>query len=134
MKGVFLAGEDGKIPPFILREVESFLAKVPTKSITLTIEVNEEGGTLSQKKYYRSVVLPHVRKMMYENGDPRSTDAWHEVLLDSFAPVEIIKTMNGTEKSVPKRTSRMKKGELSEFITAITAYCAEAGCPVPMNF
>lgn len=123
--------EDGKLPEGIKKTLARIFPSFAGKKISLSIAEAKERRSLDQNAYYRGVVLPHVRSMMYEAGDARSIDEWHETLLQAFSPLAEIKDLNGDRFLHPKRTHLMNADEMAKFITAITAECAERGSPVP---
>jgi len=70
---------------------------------------------------------------MLEQGDGRTIDDWHETLLASFAAVIEVTDLNGKDRLAPQRTHTMDVKTMNDYITAIGAYFAEIGFPLPAN-
>lgn len=99
----------------------------------LVIEEAKDKRSLGQNSYYRGFILPHVRQVRFDGGDPISLDQAHEDLLEQFAPHVEGATLLGKKYSRPKRTHEMNVEEMANFITGITAQMAQFGSPVPME-
>lgn len=102
------------------------------RRISLSINEAKDKRSLDQNSYYRACVLPHVRQVRFDNGDPVSLEKAHEDLLQEFSPRVEGKTLDRKSYARPKRTREMSVPEMSEFITAITAAMANFGNPIPM--
>lgn len=125
--------ENGRLPEGIKESLKWIFPSFAGKKIRLSIEESKEKRSLDQNSYYRGVVLPHVRKVRFEVGDPVNIDAVHEDLIKSFAPVINAKNMYGKAYTRPMRTHEMSVNEMAQFITAISAVMAQFGSPVPMQ-
>jgi hypothetical protein len=126
---------EGTLPRYISEECKCIVAKLAGKHIKIKIWEAGDNLTNPQRRFYRGRVLPHVRTMMHEAGDVRSEDAWHEVLLEEFAPRKEVKLVSGAVVTRPKRSGNgeedMTKAEMIDYITAILAECAMRNDPVP---
>lgn len=128
----FMVQEDGTLTEGARKTCARLIATMAGKHIHITIAEKKEKRSLDQNAYYRGVVLPHVRAVMMEAGHPESTDYWHEVLLESFAPHVQTTNLNGEIIGTrPKRTHLMTMEEMALFITAVSAEMASRGDPVP---
>jgi hypothetical protein len=129
-KLTFVMTMDGNLPAGIKATLAGLLPTFAGKKVIFSISEAKDKRSLNQNDFYRTVILPHVREMMYDLGDARSLDAWHEVLLLSFSPLVSMVALNGDPVMLPKRTRAMEKPEMTAFITAIIAECADRGYPV----
>lgn len=133
MTFTFIMKENGQLPDGMKSTLLSLFKEFSGKKVNMTFAEAKGKRSLDQNAYYRGVILPHVRNMMKEAGDLRSLDDWHETLLESFSPAMTIKDIKGIEGYLrPKRTHRMSIEEMNQFITAISAECADRGFPVPL--
>lgn len=68
---------------------------------------------------------------MFEAGDARSLEAWHEDIIGVFSPIIEYVDMRGITKQRHLRTHEMDTKQMGEFITAISAEMASRDHPVP---
>jgi hypothetical protein len=128
----FMVQENGTLTEGARQTCARVISGFAGKHIHITIAEKKEKRSLDQNAYYRGVVLPHVRAVMMEAGHPESTDYWHEVLLESFAPMVQTVNIHGEVIGMrPKRTHNMTMEEMATFITAVSAEMASRGDPVP---
>lgn len=128
----FIVTPEGKLPQGIKTTLASLIPAFAGKKMRLTIEEAKDKRNLGQNSLYRGYVLPHLRMAMFQDGDARSLDEWHEVLLASFAPTIMREGLNGQRTQQPKRTREMSEKEMSDFIAAIDAETASRGYPRPI--
>ena len=129
----FKVQDNGTLTDGARKTCANIISEFAGKIITISIGEKKDKRSLSQNDYYRGVVLPHVKRTMLEEGDARSLDDWHEVLLLSFAPLVNTKAFNGDNIMLPQRTRTMNVGTMAKFITAIIAEMASRGYPVPTS-
>lgn len=125
--------DGGKLPEGAKSALATILPEFAGKEVSITIKEKKERRNNDQNAYYWGVIIPHVRKVRAEHGDPVSEDVVHEDLLFEFAPrVEgkALKTDNGKR---PMRSKEMSVKEFSEYVTVITATMANLGFPVPLE-
>lgn len=128
--------QDGKFAsPGVRMAIAEAFKEFEGKTTTLILREQGESLTNPQRRFYRGAVLPHVRRVMYDAGDARTMETWHESLLESFAPHKEVKLMNGEIVMRPRRSGSgdedMTKPQMIAFLTAIMAECAMRGDPVP---
>lgn len=133
MKLTFIIPADGKLPEGIRATLQRLIPTFAGKKMTLELREWKEKRSLDQNAYYRGVVLPHVRMVMFESGDANTVEYWHEVLLSSFAPMVDVVNIRGEVTKQPQRTHLMDVQTMAAFITAISAEMASRGWPVPIK-
>ena len=109
----FFVTSDGKLPEGVRETLKWLIPTFAGKQVELTLGEAKDKRSLEANSYYWAVILPHVRKVRFENGDPVSEEAVHEDLLVEFAPrVEAvgIKTMLSTR---PMRSKEMNVHQFS---------------------
>lgn len=132
-KLTFIVMPDGKLPIGIKETLARIIPDYAGKKMTLEITEAKDKRSLDANAYYWGVIVPHVRKVRYEAGDPLSVDAVHEDLLAQFAPLVDGKRLDGTEYKRNMRSKAMNVAQFAEYCTAITATMAEFGSPVPLE-
>jgi len=125
--------ENGKMPEGMKATLLNVFPSYAGKKIKLSIAEAKEKRSLDQNAYYWTAIVPHVRKVRFDMGDPLSIDQVHEDLLKQFAPVVSGKDLMGGQYARPKRSKEMSVAEMAEYITAITATMAQFGNPVPLR-
>lgn len=130
----FMVPDNGKLTDGARQIMANVIATFAGKHIRITVAEKKEKRSLDQNAYYRGVVLPHVRRVMFECGDARSLDDWHEVLLLSFSPLVNVTALNGDSVLLPERTHKMSVEDMAKFITLVSAEMAMRGEPVPVNY
>lgn len=125
--------DNGRLPDGIKQTLANVFPSYAGKKVRLAIDEAKERRSLDQNSYYRAAILPHVRRVRFEAGDPMNLDAVHEDLIKTFAPVISAKDMYGKAYTRPMRTHEMSVSEMAQFITAISAVMAQFGSPVPMQ-
>lgn len=123
--------ENGKMPEGMRLTLANIFPSFAGKKLKLTIAEAKEKRSKSQNDYYWTAIVPHVRKVRFEMGDPLSTEQVHEDLLAQFAPGKEAKRLDGQSYNRPMRSKEMSVPEMAEYITAITACMAQFGNPVP---
>lgn len=117
--------------------IKETLARIfPTfagKKIRLSIDEAKDKRSLDQNSYYWSAIVPHVRHVRFEMGDPLSIEQIHEDLLSQFAPVKTAKKIDGSSYMRPMRSKEMSVQQMAIYITAITAIMAQFGHPIPIK-
>jgi hypothetical protein len=127
----FCVLENGKLPEGIRNTLANIFPSYAGKRLKMTISEYKEKRSLDQNAYYWSGIVPHVRKVRFDMGDPLTIEQVHEDLLAQFAPGKEAKRLDGAPYNRPMRSKEMSVGEMAEYITAITACMAEFGHPVP---
>lgn len=125
--------DDGKLPENGKTALASLLPSYAGKEISIVVQEKKEKRNLGQNSYYWSIIVPHVRKVRLDHGDPVTDEAVHEDLLCEFAPRKEavgIKTMQGKR---PMRSKEMSVKEFSDYVTAITAAMSAFGSPIPLR-
>jgi len=133
MKLSFIVTPQGLLPEGIRDTLKRVIPTFAGKRMWLELREFKEKRSLDQNSYYRGVVLPHVRMVMFEAGDANTVDYWHEVLLSSFAPLVDVVNIHGEVTKQPQRTHLMDVETMNKFITAISAEMATRGYPVPIK-
>jgi hypothetical protein len=123
---------DGKLPDGMRATLANVFPSFAGKRIKMSIAEHKEKRSLDQNAYYWSVIVPHVRKVRFEMGDPLTVDQVHEDLLAQFAPGKEAKRMDGKPYNRPMRSKEMSVGEMADYITAITA-CMADYVPIPIQ-
>lgn len=129
----FYITEAGKLPEGIKVTLANVIPSMAGKRVKLSISEAKEKRSLDQNSYYWVAIVPHVRKVRFDMGDPLSIEAIHEDLLNQYAPTVICRRMNGSVYTRPKRSKEMTVPEMAEYMTAITATMAQFGEPIPMG-
>lgn len=125
--------EGGKLPDGIKQSLLMILPELAGKEVYLEITEKKEKRNNPQNSYYWSQIIPHVRKVRAELGDPVSEETVHEELLHEFAPRVEGKAIKTDYGNRPMRSKEMSVKEFSEYVTAITAAMAAFGHPVPIK-
>lgn len=123
---------NGRLPEGIKHSLGHIIPSLAGKKVRLSIGEAKEKRSLDQNAYYWSAIVPHVRKVRFDMGDPLTIEQVHEDLLAQFAPAANAKRIDGKGYSRPMRSKEMSVPEMADFLTAITACMAEFGDPVPM--
>lgn len=124
---------DGKLPQGIRETLARVFPSFAGKKVRLSIGEAKDKRSLSQNSYYWAAIVPHVRQVRFEMGDPLSLEQVHEDLLAQFAPLVQGKTIKGNLYSRPMRSKEMNVQQMAEYITAITALMAQFQHPVPLQ-
>lgn len=132
---VFMLENDGKLPVGIRETLVRILPGYAGKKIRMTIEEAKTKRSLNQNDYYWAAIVPHVRQVRADNGDPVTVELCHEDLLSEFAPRIQHKKVSGEKVDYfrPMRSSEMNVQEMADYITCITAAMAQFGNPVPLK-
>lgn len=125
--------DDGKIPSGIRHTLSLLFPAYAGKVLRLSISEAKDKRSLDQNSYYWVAIVPHMRKYRFECGDALSIEQVHEDMLEQFAPTVTAKRPDGTLYTRPKRSKEMDVSEMAQYITAITAWLATEGWPVPME-
>lgn len=128
----FTVLDSGILPDGIRATLARIFPGYAGQRLRMTIEVAKEKRSLSQNSYYWTAIVPHVRKVRADLGDPISIQAVHEDLLAEFAPIKQSKKLNGDIRLRPMRSKEMSVNEMSQYVTVITAAMAQFGYPVPL--
>jgi hypothetical protein len=123
--------EDGKMPIGMRETLARIFPTFAGKKIKLSISEAKEKRSLDQNSYYWAAIVPHVRQVRFDMGDPVSLDECHEDLLTEFAPMVWKSKLMGKSYQRPMRSKEMNVEQMANYITAITAKMAEFGNPVP---
>lgn len=129
----FKMQDDGKLPPGIRESLQNIFPSFAGKTIRLKIEEAKERRSLSQNDMYWAAIVPHVRKVRFENGDPQSIEQVHEDLLSQFAPAVKCTRLDGSIYTRPMRSKEMSVKEMADYITSIIAFMSSFGSPIPMR-
>lgn len=124
---------DGKLPMGMKETLANVFPSFAGKKIKLSIAEAKERRSLDQNAYYWAAIVPHVRHVRFDMGDPLSDEQVHEDLLSQFAPRKTAKRMDGSTYIRPMRSKEMSVQQMAEYITAITAMMAQFGSPVPLK-
>lgn len=124
---------DGRLPVGIKETLARVFPSFAGKKVKLSIAEAKEKRSLDQNAYYWVAIVPHVRHVRFEMGDPLSIDQVHEDLLSQFAPTISGKTLKGNTYLRPMRSKEMSVQQMADYITAITGLMAEFGHPVTMQ-
>lgn len=129
----FQLSANGSMPDAIAHVFTNALLSFSGKKVRISIEEAKTIRSLDQNSYYWGVIVPHVRKVRFDMGDPTTVEQTHEDLLAQFAPSKEARKLNGETYERPMRSKEMSVNEMSQYVTAITACMAEFGHPVPMR-
>lgn len=109
----------------------NIIATLAGKRIKISVSEWKEKRSLDQNALYWAGIVPHVRKVRFDNGDPLTTEQVHEDLLAQFAPSVTMKRLDSTVYTRPMRSKEMSVPEMAAYITAITETMSSFGFPVP---
>jgi NinB protein len=129
----FYVTEDGKMPVGARETYIRLLKELAGKKVTISIKEAKEKRSLDQNAYYWAAIVPHVRKVRLEAGDPVTIEQCHEDLLSEFAGRVECHTLHGEVYSRPMRSKEMNVSQMADYITAITAAMSAFGAPVPIQ-
>lgn len=129
----FFMQETGKLPDAIKQTLANVLPSYAGKKVRLSIDEAKDKRSLDQNAYMHGVIIAHVRKVRFDNGDPVSIEQAHEDLLKQFAPTVECRTIKGEIYTRPMRSKEMSVKEMADYLTAITAFMANFGAPVPIQ-
>lgn len=127
----FIMQQDGKLPVGMKDTLGRVLPSYAGKKIKLSINEAKDKRSLDQNSYYWVAIVPHVRQVRFDNGDPMSIEATHEDLLNEFAPTVECKRIDGSTYTRPMRSKEMSVDQMAQYMTAITARMAQFGNPIP---
>lgn len=130
----FMVGDNGKLSDASRQIMANVISTFAGKWIKIAVSERKEKRSLDQNSYYWGVIVPHVRKVRFESGDPLTAEQVHEDLLAQFAPSVTMKRLDGAIYTRPMRSKEMSVAEMATYITAITETMAAFGEPVPVNF
>ena len=123
--------DDGQIPEGIKKSLVSIIKPMAGKRMNISIQETMDKRSRNQNDFYWAGIVPHVRKVRFESGDPVSTEQCHEDLLAQFAPTVVRTKLDNSTYTRPMRSKEMSVAEFAAFITAITETMASFGFPVP---
>lgn len=129
----FMVQENGKLTDGSRQIMANVIAGFAGKWIKIAVCERKEKRSLDQNSYYWGVIVPHVRKVRFEMGDPLTIEQVHEDLLAQYSPSVTMKRMDGAFYTRPLRSKEMYVAEMAAYITAITETMASFGFPVPIN-
>ncbi|MBP7662306.1 MAG: recombination protein NinB [Shewanella sp.] len=127
----FQVQDNGKLTDISRQIMANIIATLAGKRIKISVSEWKEKRSLDQNALYWAAIVPHVRKVRFDNGDPLTTEQVHEDLLAQFAPSVTMKRMDSTVYTRPMRSKEMSVPEMAAYITAITETMAAFGFPVP---
>lgn len=82
--------------------------------------------SLPQNAYYHSVIVPEIKRGMYEIGyDEISTTEVHEFIKARFLQKEVINKKTGEVLLVPGSTAKLTTIEFNEFIEKCQRFASE---------
>ncbi len=125
---------DGKLPIGIKETLARVFPTLANKKIRLSINEAKDKRSLDQNAYYWVAIVPHVRQVRFDMGDPVSEETVHEDLLSEFAPRINSKKFSGIPVIRAMRSKEMSVSQFSEYVTAITAQMANFGNPIPIDY
>lgn len=126
----FYMQDDGKLPVGIRESLSHMLPKFAGKKLRLTLVEAKEKRSLDQNALYWAAIIPHVRQVRFDAGDPVSEEQVHEDLLSEFAPRVESKKLDGSIVIRAMRSKEMSVPQFSDYVTAIIARMAEFGNPL----
>ena len=130
----FVMQADGKLPPGMRETLGRVFPTYAGKKLRLTIEEAKDKRNLDQNALYWSAIVPHVRQVRFDAGDPVTIERTHEDLLEEFAARVETKRVDGTVIGTrPMRSKEMSVREMADYITAVAAAMASFGCPIPVK-
>ncbi len=127
----FQVQDNGKLTDISRQIMANIIATLAGKRIKISVSEWKEKRSLDQNALYWAAIVPHVRKVRFDNGDPLTTEQVHEDLLAQFAPSVTMKRLDSTIYTRPMRSKEMSVPEMAAYITAITETMAAFGFPVP---
>lgn len=125
--------DTGKLPEGVKHTLSVLFPTYAGKVLRLSISEAKDKRSLDQNSYYWVAIVPHMRKYRFECGDALSIEQVHEDMLEQFAPLVTAKRPDGRLYTRSKRSKEMDVSEMAQYITAITAWLATEGWPVPME-
>ena len=125
--------ENGKLPEGAKQNLSTVIPLFAGKRVRFTIEEAKYKRSNKANNYYWGVIIPHVRKVRAELGDPVSEELIHEHLLLEFSPRVEGKYLLKEMGLRPMRSKEMNVEQFNQYVTAITAAMAQFGYPVPME-
>lgn len=123
--------QDGKLPPGMKETLSKVFPSYAGKKIRLSISEAKEKRSLDQNALYWVAIVPHVRHVRLDMGDPQTLEQTHEDLLAQYAPTIKSKRLDGTLYTRPMRSKEMSVDQMAKYITAISGDMACLGFPVP---
>jgi hypothetical protein len=129
----FMVQENGRLTDGARQIMANVIATFAGKHIKIAVSEKQEKRSLTANNYYWGVIIPHVRKVRFEMGDPLSAEQVHEDLLEQFAPSITMKKLDGSVYTRPMRSKEMSVTEMAAYTNAITGVMGEFGFPVPIN-
>lgn len=127
----FQVQDNGKLTDASRQIMANIIATLAGKRIKISVSEWKEKRSLDQNALYWAAIVPHVRKVRFDMGDPLSIEQVHEDLLSEYAPTVVCKRMDGTTYTRPMRSKEMSVPEMAAFITAVTHCMSSFGYPVP---
>lgn len=117
--------DNGKLAMY-MGELNEFLAKWKGARVIATFKVVPKGTSEALKSYYFKVVVPSVRRKMWELGT-RMTYAQIEIFLKENSPIMLdeVVDVNGISSVKLRDISSLSVIELSEHIDTIKQFAAE---------
>lgn len=125
--------ENGKLPLGIKETLARILPSFAGRKVKMSIAEAKEKRSLDQNAYYWVAIIPHIRQVRFDAGDPVTLDQCHEDLLEEFAPRVECKRFGGEGYTRSMRSKEMSVPEMANYLTAITARMAQFGNPIPLN-
>ena len=129
----FIVQPDGKLPIGMKETLGRVIPSYAGKKVRLGLEEARDKRSLDQNAYYWAAIVPHVRMVRLEMGDPVTIEHTHEDLLAEFAPTVTSKKTNGASYVRPMRSKEMNVKQMADYITAVTAVMAQMQYPVPLQ-
>jgi len=88
------------------------------------VRINEPTRNLEQNALLWAI-LSEVSKKVDWYGKKLSTEEWKDVFTAALKKSKVVPGLDGGFVVIGQRTSHMSKGEFSELIELIQAFCAE---------
>ena len=126
----FTVQQDGKLPPGIRQTLANVIPSYAGKRVRMDIAEAKEKRSLDQNSYYHAAIVPHVRKVRFEMGDPLSLDQVHEDLLQQFSPTVTAKRADGSTYTRPKRSKELSVEDMRQYLDAIIGFIGAMGYPL----
>jgi hypothetical protein len=110
----------------------ALIGNLPTdKKFKITISAYKKSRSDEQNAYYWSAILPAIRLHLLDStGEMYSSDELHEWFRDKLLDHSEV-TINGQTVIVRPSTTKLKVGEMSDYIEKVIAVAAGMGCVVP---
>lgn len=90
------------------------------------IEINDHNKRSSpQNRYYWGLVVPMVKRGLYEHGTEVTEQEVHEYFKAKFNVTAILNESTGEVDNVPLSTTRLNKEQFSDYIENIQRWAAE---------